>query len=111
MLQQFKNMNELTGYLETLEGRIKKLEEENGKLREASSSGGNVNGNLIAKYVAHYIPQTNLVNRNFLKRAFTVWGHFFVANLIIAMTVGIAYACLMMMFFGSLFGNLIQYSR
>lgn len=111
MLQQFKNMNELTGYLEALEERVKRLEEENGKLREAPSNRANVDGNVIAKYVARYIPQTNLINRNFLKRAFTVWGHFFVANLIIGITVGIAYACLMMVMFGSLFGNLIQSSR
>lgn len=29
------------------------------------------------------IPRTKLFNDNFLKRAFVVWGHYFVANLII----------------------------
>ena len=29
------------------------------------------------------IPNTALLNGNFLKRAFVVWGHYFVANLII----------------------------
>ena len=29
------------------------------------------------------IPRTELLNDNFLKRAFVVWGHYFVANLII----------------------------
>lgn len=109
MLQQFKNMNELTEYLGALEERVGKLEEENRRLRFEQPS--EINGNIIAKYVARYIPRTNLINRNFLKRAFTVWGHFFVANLIIGITVGIAYACLMMIFFGSLFGNLIQISK
>ena len=30
------------------------------------------------------IPHTNLLNENFLTRAFTVWGHNFVAGIIIA---------------------------
>ena len=29
------------------------------------------------------IPRTELLNDNFLKRAFVIWGHYFVANLII----------------------------
>ena len=29
------------------------------------------------------IPRTELLNGSFLKRAFVVWGHYFVANLII----------------------------
>jgi hypothetical protein len=30
------------------------------------------------------VPRTNLLNENFLTRAFTVWGHNFVAGIIIA---------------------------
>ncbi len=109
MLQQFKSMNELTEYLGALEERVGKLEEENRRLRSEPPS--EINGNIIAKYVAHYVPRTNLVNPSFLKRAFAVWGHFFVANLIIGIIVGVVYACLMMTLFGSMFGNLILNSR
>ncbi len=30
------------------------------------------------------LPKTNLVSPNFLTRAFAVWGHYFVSNLILA---------------------------
>ena len=40
------------------------------------------------------LPDTNLISPNFLKRAFTVWGHYVVAGFIIA----VPFICLMMMF-------------
>ena len=111
MLQQFKSMNELTECLRLLEERIKVLETDNGKLKLAAPNTENVDRNIIARYVSAHLPKTNLISPNFFKRAFAVWGHFFVANLIIGITVGIAYACLMMVFFGSIFGSLIQNSK
>lgn len=107
---QFKNMNELVEYLGTLEERIKTLEAENNSLR-AIQPRNEVDGNVIAKYVARYIPQTDLVNPGFLKRAFAVWGHFFVANLIISFIAFLIYACLMMVMFGSLLGSASQFGR
>jgi hypothetical protein len=110
MVQQFKNMNELVEYLGTLEERIKTLEAENNNLR-AIQPKSEIDGNTIARYVSRYIPQTNLISPGFLKRAFAVWGHFFVANIIIGTIVGISYACLMMVFFGSLLGSVAQQGR
>jgi hypothetical protein len=111
MIQQFKNMNELVEYLGRLEDRLKTLEEENGKLRAVPPAQENIDGNVVARYVATSLPQTNLLSRGFLKRAFAVWGHFFVANLLIGITVGIIYLCIGMVLFGSVFGNLIQNPR
>jgi hypothetical protein len=102
MVQQFKNMNELVEYLGTLEERIKTLESENNNLRAVQPRSESMDGNTIAKYVSRYIPQTNLVNPGFLTRAFAVWGHFFVANLIIGIVFGSAYFCIMMLVFGNL---------
>ena len=107
MAQQFKNMNDLVEYLGTLEERIKTLEAENSTL-PAIQPKSEIDGNMIARVVSRYIPQTGLISPSFLKRSFTVWGHFFVANLIIGTIFGIIYACLMMVMFGSIFGNLIQ---
>jgi len=104
---QFKNMNELVEYLGTLEERIKTLEAENSQLR-AIQPRSEVDGNVIAKYVARYIPQTDLFNTGFLRRAFAVWGHFFVANFIISFIAFFIYACLMMVMFGSLLGSASQ---
>ncbi len=108
MAQQFKNMNELVEYLGILEGRIKTLEAENVNLRAIQPKGESVDGNTIAKYVSRYIPQTNLLSPGFLKRAFAVWGHFFVANLIIGTVFGSIYFCVMMVVFGSLLGGATQ---
>ena len=107
--QQFKSMNELIEYLSTFEQRLQMLEVENRRLRAiAPSKANNVDGNLISKYVFRALPQTNLLNPSFLKRAFAIWGHFFVSNLIIGIIGGIIYACLMMILFGSLFDSIIQ---
>ncbi len=48
------------------------------------------------------LPNIKLVSPNFLSRAFAVWGHFFVANLLIS----IAVSCLFVLL-GLLMGNSI----
>jgi hypothetical protein len=48
------------------------------------------------------LPNIKLVSPNFLSRAFAVWGHFFVANLLI----GIAVSCVFVLL-GLLMGNSI----
>lgn len=57
------------------------------------------------------ISKSGLTSRNFLTRAFSVWGHFFVANLLI----GIAFTCLFVILglilgvgLGDTFRNLLQ---
>jgi hypothetical protein len=107
---QFKNMNELVEYLGTLEERIKTLEAENRSLR-AIQPKNDMDGNAIAKAVSRYIPQTDLLSPGFLKRAFAVWGHFFVANFIVSLIAFLIYACLMMVMFGSLLGSAAQLGR
>ena len=37
--------------------------------------------------VERRLPGTNLVSDTFLRRAFTVWGHYFVANFLIGMVI------------------------
>lgn len=99
MLQQFKNMNELVQYLGALEERVRILEEENQKLRAAPAAapvGANhAEERAIAKMVASFLPLTNIVHPRFLRRAFAVWGHFFVANLIISIPFTALYFCLL----------------
>jgi len=108
MLQKFKSMDELVEFLGAMEDRLRNLEAENEKLRTAPLAREAVDGNTIARAVARVLPQTNLLHPGFLKRAFTVWGHFFVANLIIGIIVSIAYFCLVMLVLGPMCGNLIQ---
>ncbi len=107
MLQQFKSMNELVQYLGTLEERLKCLEEENRQLRLAPppAASSNIDEHTIAKYVASFLPLTNIVHPSFMKRAFAVWGHFMVAHLIITIPFAILYACLMSMVLSRLSQN------
>jgi hypothetical protein len=88
MPQQFKSMNELVTYLGNLEERLRNLETENEKLRMIASPQESLDESAIERTVLEYFPSTNLIDPNFLKRAFTVWGHFFVANLIVGIIVG-----------------------
>ncbi len=108
MASQFKNMTDLVDYLNTLELRVKALEAERDQSRTASGLQGSVDGNAITRYVQRILPNTKIISSSFFKRAFAVWGHFFVANLLIGIVVSILYACLTMAMFGSLFGDLIQ---
>jgi hypothetical protein len=107
MLQQFKSMNELVEYLGRLEGRLQALEQENQQLRLAPppASPASVDERTIAKMVASFLPLTNIVHPSFLKRAFAVWGHFFVANLIISIPFTILYFCLLTMVFSRMSQN------
>ncbi|MBL8079058.1 MAG: hypothetical protein JNM55_13925 [Anaerolineales bacterium] len=108
MALQFKNMNDLVEYLAVLEARVNTLENENRQLQAVSPPQATVDGNVISKSIARALPRSNVVSPSFWKRAFAIWGHFFVANLIITIIMGSAYACLMMVMFGSLLGNLAQ---
>lgn len=89
---QFKNMNDLIEYLSTLEDRIRVLEAENHALKIAQSKNI-IDGNLVSKMIYRYLPKSNIFSPSFLKRAFAVWGHFFVVNLIIGTVAGILYLC------------------
>jgi hypothetical protein len=77
----FKNMDELKAYLDQLERRVDAIDQKQA-------------------------PQTNLISRNFLKRAFAVWGHFFVANLIISTVIGTIYLCLAATMFGAILNSI-----
>jgi hypothetical protein len=108
MPEQFKSMNDLVEYLGVLEQRVGTLESQNTELRAGNASQASLDGNEITRYVSRVLPQTNLISPNFFARAFAVWGHFIIANLIIGLSIGICYACVMMVMFGSLFGNFVQ---
>ena len=105
MPPQFKNMNELIEYLGVIEQRLIALEAENKQLRTLAPSNAGFDGNVISRYISRVLPKTNLFSSSFLKRAFAVWGHFFVANLIIGTTFGVIYFCFVIVVFGSLFHN------
>jgi hypothetical protein len=88
MSPQFNSMNELTSYLDNMEKRVKTLEEQNDYLRSVIPEG--------EQDATRKLPDTNLLNHNFFKRAFTVWGHYFLAQLIISLVIIIILATLLL---------------
>ena len=101
-------MNELVSYLGSLEERLKTLEAENEKLRKIAPPREMINEKAIERVVLDYLPDTNLIDHSFWKRAFAVGGHFFMANIIVGIVFGILYVCLAMVLFGSILGNISQ---
>ena len=79
MSPKFNNMNELTSYLDAMENRVKALESQNESLKNyVTAMGGDA---------AKMLPKTGLISPSFIQRAFTVWGHYFVAQLIISIPI------------------------
>jgi hypothetical protein len=72
-------MNELTSYLDVMENRVKALEGQGDSLKQSITES--------AVDATNVLPKTGLLSRRFFKRAFTVWGHYFVAQLIISLVL------------------------
>lgn len=83
MSPQFNSMDELVAYLGALEERLRSLEGDNLSLKLQNETLNNYMREMGS--VSHkMLPKTNLISPKFLRRAFTVWGHSFVACLIIS---------------------------
>jgi len=89
-IPDFKNVEDLTAYLANQEKRIQDLEQANAVLI-AEVKKRFIHKDDMPEILSDAIPRTGLLNRNFLKRAFTVWGHYFVAQLIIGLVLGAGY--------------------
>ncbi len=58
-------------YIQSLENRVIKLEERLNQIDVSRS----------------VLPNTAIIDNSFIKRAFAIWGHYFVAQLIIAIPI------------------------
>ena len=100
MSPQFNNMSELLSYLESLENRLKTIENENRVLMDQKE--------FLTKYIDGLdrddkvvLPRTNIVSPRYLTRALAVWGHYFVANLIISVPItAVIIAVYLLMLYG-----------
>ena len=88
--QNFQSLQQLTAYLEGQNQRISALEEENKKLMTFIASRL-VHKEDILETVEEVLPKTGVISPRFMKRAFSIWGHYFVAQLIIGAGIGLAY--------------------
>ncbi|WP_322509306.1 hypothetical protein [Anaerolinea sp.] len=89
-VNQLKNVNELVEYLNDLEAKIRVLEDENTALRSAMEEVSNSNRNVL-NLLRQEWPRTGLVSRSFWIRALTVYGHFFVIQLIVTAFLFVGY--------------------
>ncbi len=81
-LPRFQNQAELNSYLNSLESRITALENEKRNLQDLVQRLNNME---TLQQRSRILPQTGLLSPSFLTRAFTIWGHYFVAQLIIGL--------------------------
>ena len=100
-IPSFRNMNELASYLSAMETRLATLESENKSLRNALYDVKHKAAAQSFK-VDRGLPDTGLVSDSFFTRAFTVWGHYFVAQLIIGIPMFICY----LIFFFAVMSNM-----
>lgn len=89
-VNQLRNVNELVEYLNDLEAKIRVLEDENTALRSAMEEVSNSNRNVL-NLLRQEWPRTGLVSRSFWIRALTVYGHFFVVQLIVTAFLFVGY--------------------
>lgn len=89
-IPDFKKVEDLTDFLANQENRIYELEQANAALI-AEVKKRFIARNELPDVIAESVPRTGLLSRFFLKRSFTVWGHFFVAQLLINIVIAILY--------------------
>lgn len=116
---KFTSISQLTVYLTGLEARLDKLEYENESLRDDINRAKQENLELRqsmpqpqmdidekdARKLLRALPETGLLSRSFITRAFTVWGHYFVAQLIISLGIFAVYVVVAMLLLGGLQGR------
>jgi hypothetical protein len=99
---QFRSQSEMIEYLSALEGRISELEDQNQRQLAVIDD---LQSKPQAVVDDQRLPKTNLLHFNFLKRAFTVWGHWFVAQFILGLVIAIIYLVVLLIFIAG--GNFI----
>ncbi len=82
-------------YIFALEKRIMYLEVEQKRLANENKETKNLARDI--KEVEELIPNSDLLSENFITRAFAVWGHYFIAQLIIALGIGVVYLILIVL--------------
>jgi hypothetical protein len=84
------NNTDLNTYISSLEARISALEVEN-RSRKPELDFYERDTQRVTRALDRAIPKTSLLSHSFLTRAFTIWGHLFVAQLIIGGGIFVIY--------------------
>jgi hypothetical protein len=100
---QIRDLSELSEYIDNQDKKIAALET---KIKEIIVAVNSSNAEVtdILKYCDDHIPNTGILSQNFLLRAFSVWGHYFVAQLIIGGIIGISYLIIVVLILAKIGG-------
>lgn len=89
---QFSSQADLVNYLTQLEQRVANLEVENQILQAGLSAQTQAPGKYdLAEAVEAALPRTMLISKNYLERAFAVFGHYFVSSAIVGIFLSILF--------------------
>jgi hypothetical protein len=99
MDSQIYGMDNLQQIVEDQEKRIRDLEQANAALISEVKKRF-VSKNEFAQSMDQIAPRTGLTSPDFMKRAFSVWGHHFVAQLIINIVIGVIYFVIVVLILG-----------
>lgn len=92
----FKTLDELNIYLSMQEKRISDLEKINrdliNKLKEEYDTHKE-----IVEMIDDVIPNSSILSDSFFTRAFSIWAHYFVAQLIIGLVIGVLYLLIILL--------------
>ena len=100
---KIQSLNDLNALLDAQEKRIASLEVKIIEMKRSINDVAEENkANTI--FIEEDLPFTGLLSKNFFRRAFTIWGHYFVAQLIIAMVLGFAY----LLFLVGILNNIVK---
>ena len=98
---KFNSMGELENYLSAQEERITALEAQNRQLREKLEKPV-LFRQQVEKALDDALPNTSILSNNFLTRAFSIWGHYFVAQLMIGLIVLAVYLVIFVVILGGI---------
>lgn len=96
----FSNMAEMLSFLNNLENRIIALESENRMLKEKTDTSNRGDRLMIQDEICRQLPRTSILSSSFLQRSFAVWGHYFVAQLVIGVVMAFIYVIIAVVMLG-----------
>ncbi len=96
----FSNMTEMLSYLNNMENRIIALESENRILKERTDTANRSDRLAFQQEIDRYLPRTNILSSSFISRAFAIWGHYFVAQLVIGVGMAFIYLIIAVVILG-----------
>ena len=107
-LPPMRNVKDLVTVLGQMHKKITALEAENAALKEELGKTATKRDvvQMISKVETLNLPKHGLFSDSFIVRSVSIYGHWFVANLVVSIVFGFLWFLLFFAFWGELFANL-----